>query len=374
MAMDSVVLPSLSAPAPKRKKPNKIKYGHAVIKKLLENLPDNTPQGTVVLGGPDNLPVLLKQRTPWVIHFDSKTADGGVLYYPWPQITNAAIEEDLQKKLFDIRTDAPLAALNYVRFFKTQRILRVGAPGKAAKKWVENSITPIQDGENAGKAMIDGKLRVPGTSVSGHYGDYPKWILEEYQAKYPESQTKRRKKSQQTPPPLLPTSVAAPQHPLSPIPAPSLPAAPFSPPRLGAEVPSNVPSPAISLTGSLTGSLWDDDIDMDVLDAAVLSMDLTAERKAICRRIVNGMTKKQITGVLNRQCKLKWHDKDKDISADFMKDSFVDVLFSPSTLYDIFAPMHGLVSRKEVVYKVPMDVIKTEVNKLLRKAGEETIM
>ena len=138
--MDSVVLPTLSSSsssalaAPKRKKPNKIKYGHAVIKKLLEDLPDDTPRGTVLRGGPDNLPVLLKRETPWVIYFDSKTADGGVLYYPWPQAASAAVEAELQKKMFDIRTDAPLAALNHVRFSKTRRILRVGAPGKAAKK------------------------------------------------------------------------------------------------------------------------------------------------------------------------------------------------------------------------------------------------
>ena len=198
--MDSVVLPTLSSSspalaAPKRKKPNKIKYGHAVIKKLLEDLPDNTPRGTVLRGGPDNLPVLLKRETPWVIHFDSKTADGGVLYYPWPQAASAAAEAELQKKMFDIRTDAPLAALNHVRFSKTRRILRVGAPGKAAKKWVENSLTLMQDGENTGKAVVKGKVRVPGTSVSGHYGDYPEWILDEYQAKYPESRTKRRKQA-----------------------------------------------------------------------------------------------------------------------------------------------------------------------------------
>ena len=193
--MDSVVLPKVSM-VPKRKKLSKIKYGHAAIQKLLENLPDDTPRGTVLLGGPGHAPVLLKRKNPWVIHFDSKTADGGVLYYPWPQTPNAAMEEDLQKKLFDIRTDAPLAALNHVRFSKHRRILSVGAPGKAAKKWVENDVTPMQDGENTGKALIKGKWCVPGTSVSGHYGDYPEWLLDMYQDAYPESRTKRRKKSQ----------------------------------------------------------------------------------------------------------------------------------------------------------------------------------
>ena len=32
--------------------------------------------------------------------------------------------------------------------------------------------------------------------------------------------------------------------------------------------------------------------------------------------------------------------------------------------------MYGLLSSKDVVYKVPVDVIKTEMIKLLRKAGE----
>ena len=229
--MDSVVLPKVSM-VPKRKKLSKIKYGHAAIQKLLENLPDDTPRGTVLLGGPGHAPVLLKRKNPWVIHFDSKTADGGVLYYPWPQTPNAAMEEDLQKKLFDIRTDAPLAALNHVRFSKHRRILSVGAPGKAAKKWVENDVTPMQDGENTGKALIKGKWCVPGTSVSGHYGDYPEWLLDMYQDAYPESRTKRRKKSQ---------AAALPPATLPPLPA----ALPPLPVRTES-VPTALPTPALS--------------------------------------------------------------------------------------------------------------------------------
>ena len=64
--MDSGVLPAL-----KRKQLSKIKYGHAAIQKLLENLSDDTPRDTVLRGGPDNAPVLLKRDNPWVIHFDS---------------------------------------------------------------------------------------------------------------------------------------------------------------------------------------------------------------------------------------------------------------------------------------------------------------
>ena len=43
----------------------------------------------------------------------------------------ALIEDDCFSALAD--GDAPLAALNHVRFSKNRRILRVGAPGKAAK-------------------------------------------------------------------------------------------------------------------------------------------------------------------------------------------------------------------------------------------------
>lgn len=381
--MDSVVLPPAVSTAPKRKKLSKIKYGHATIQKLLENLPDDTPRDTVLLGGPGHAPVLLKRVTPWVIHFDSKTADGGVLYYPWPQTPNTVIEETLQKKLFDIRTDAPLAALNHVRFSKHRRILSVGAPGKAAKKWVENDVTPMQDGENTGKALIKGKWCVPGISVSGHYGDYPEWILDTYQAKYPESRTKRRKKSQTAalPPATLPPLPAAlPPLPLplplpAPLPAPALPTPALSPPRPRPAESVQVSSPAVSLPDSMFGSemgVWnDDEFDME---ATLYDMDLTSERQEHVRRMINQMTKKQITAVLSRQCKLKWDDDEKTISVDAMKNSLANVLFSPNTLYDTISAEHRLLAREgEFLYKVPVSVLKTETNKLLRKAGQDTI-
>lgn len=372
--MDSVVLPALASTAPKRKKLSKIKYGHATIQKLLEKLPDDTPRDTVLLGGPGHAPVLLKRVTPWVIHFDSKTADGGVLYYPWPQTPNAVIEETLQKKLFDIRTDAPLAALNHVRFSKHRRILSVGAPGKAAKKWVENDVTPIQDGENTGKALIKGKWCVPGTSVSGHYGDYPEWLLDMYQDAYPESRTKRRKKSQAAalPPATLPQLPAA----LPPLPLPlPLPAPALSPPRPRPAESVQVSSPAVSLPDSMFGSemgVWnDDEFDME---ATLYDMDLTSERQEHVRRMIDQMTKKQITAVLSRQCKLKWGDDEKTISVGAMKDSLANVLFSPNTLYDTISAEHRLLAREgEFLYKVPVSVLKIEINKLLRKAGQDTI-
>ena len=158
--MDSLVPSVLSAGLPpagrKRKgpkRPSAMKYGHAVIKDLLEKLPDNTPRGTVLRGGPDNLPLVLKRDNPWVIHFDRKTADGGVYYWPWPQTPNPAIEETLTKKIYDIRTDPLLTALNEVRFSKSRRVLSVGGR-KSAKKWVPNEITPETEGEHKGKAYI----------------------------------------------------------------------------------------------------------------------------------------------------------------------------------------------------------------------------
>ena len=350
--MDSVPVAST---APKRRKLSKIKYGHAAIQELLDNLPDDTPRGTILFGGPGHAPVLLKRENPWVIHFHSKTADGGVLYYPWPQTPNAATEEELQKKLFDIRTDAPLAALNHVRFSKKRRILSVGAPGKAAKKWVDNGVTLVQEGDNAGKALIKGKWCVPGTSVSGHYSDYPEWILDTYQAKYPESRTKRRKKSRAAAPAPLP--------------------APLSPPRPRPAESAQVSSPAISLPDSMFGSetgVWnDDEFDME---ATLYDLDLTLERQGHVRRMIDAMTKEQITAVLSRECQLKWDGDEKSIPLAAMKDSLANVLFSPDTVYDMISAEYRLLAQHtELLYKVPVSVLRAETNKLLRKAGQDTI-
>lgn len=424
--MDSVVLPPLSsaassassAPAKRKKrngkkKPSKIKYGHNVIKDLFNQLQDDTPKDTVLRGGPDNLPLLFKRESKWVLHFDSKTADGGVLYYPWPQVPPTAdvIETTLEKKLFDIRTDPPLAALNHVRFSKTRRILNV----ERGKKWVPNEITPMETGENKGKALMFGQWRVPGTSIGGHADDYPEWILDEYEAKFPKTEFPKTKRSKPTEPivithlhlnPLtLPSSTSAPttapvvdntlQLPPAPVvddtvqppPVPviddmlQLPPAPASPERPSTAAPGAILSPAISLTPSMasifgSGSdLWNDNTEVDItdLDITIFNMDMTAKRKASIRRAISRMTRKQITGVLNRRFKLKWADP-KNISAVTMKESFANVLFSPATFYDCIFPKHLLLAKgEELTYKVPMDDIKIEINKLLRKVGEETI-
>ena len=362
----------MASTAPKRRKPSKIKYGHAAIQKLLENLPDDTPRGTVLRGGPDNLPVLLKRVNSWVIHFDSKTADGGVLYYPWPQTPNAAMEEQLQKELFDIRTVAPLAALNYVSFSKKRRILRVGPPGKAAKKWVENDVTPMQDGENAGKALIKGKWCVPGTSVSGHYSDYPEWILDMYQDAYPESRTKRRKKSQAAATLPLPARTESVPTALPPLPLPPA----LSPPRQRPAESVQVSSPAVSLPDSMFGSemgVWNEDDEFD-MEATLYDLDLTLERQGHVRRMIDAMTKEQITAVLSRECQLKWDGDKKSIPLAAMKDSLANVLFSPDTVYDMISAEYRLLAQHtELLYKVPVSVLRAETNKLLRKAGQDTI-
>ena len=420
--MDSVVLPPLSsaassaassAPAKRKKrngkkKPSKIKYGHNVIKDLFNQLQDDTPKDTVLRGGPDNLPLLFKRESKWVLHFDSKTADGGVLYYPWPQVPPTAdvIETTLEKKLFDIRTDPPLAALNHVRFSKTRRILNV----ERGKKWVPNEITPMETGENKGKALMFGQWRVPGTSIGGHADDYPEWILDQYEAKFPKTEFPKTKRSKPTEPTVIthlhlnpmPSSTAAPmtapvvgdtlQLPPAPVvgdtlqlpPAPvvndtlQLPPAPASPERPSTAAPRAMPSPAISLTASMFGSvagsdLWDDNNDLQV-EMTLFDLDMTEERKTVIRRAISRMTKKQITAVLSRQCKLKWDDEEKNISASTMKDSFANVLFSPHAVYDCISAEHRLLAREgEFLYKVPVSVLKIETNKLLRKAGQDTI-
>ena len=123
--------------------------------------------------------------------------------------------------------------------------------------------------------------------------------------------------------------------------------------------------------GSEMGVWNDDEFDME---ATLYDMDLTSERQEHVRRMINQMTKKQITAVLSRQCKLKWDDDEKTISVDAMKNSLANVLFSPNTLYDTISAEHRLLAREgEFLYKVPVSVLKTETNKLLRKAGQDTI-
>ena len=57
-----------------------------------------------------------------------------------------------------------------------------------------------------------------------------------------------------------------------------------------------------------------------------------------------------------------------------MKDSLANVLFSPDTVYDMISAEYRLLAREgEFLYKVPVSVLKIEINKLLRKAGQDTI-
>ena len=126
-----------------------------------------------------------------------------------------------------------------------------------------------------------------------------------------------------------------------------------------------------SMFGSEMGVWNDDEFDME---ATLYDMDLTSERQEHVRRMIDQMTKKQITAVLSRQCKLKWADDEKTISVDAMKDSLANVLFSPNALYDTISAEHRLLAREgEFLYKVPVSVLKIETNKLLRKAGQDTI-
>tara|TARA_Y100000590_G_scaffold252197_2_gene283172 strand:- start:844 stop:1221 length:378 start_codon:yes stop_codon:yes gene_type:complete len=123
--------------------------------------------------------------------------------------------------------------------------------------------------------------------------------------------------------------------------------------------------------GSEMGVWNDDEFDME---ATLYDLDLTSERQEHVRRMIDQMTKKQITAVLSRQCKLKWDNDEKNISVSDMKDSLANVLFSPNTIYDTISAEHRLLARNgEFLYKVPVSVLKTETNKLLRKAGQDTI-
>ena len=57
-----------------------------------------------------------------------------------------------------------------------------------------------------------------------------------------------------------------------------------------------------------------------------------------------------------------------------MKDSFANVLFSPNTIYvTISAENRLLAKHAQFLYKVPASALKIETNKLLRKAGQDTM-
>ena len=90
--------------------------------------------------------------------------------------------------------------------------------------------------------------------------------------------------------------------------------------------------------------------------------------------MIDQMTKKQITAVLSRQCKLKWDGDEKSIPLAAMKDSLANVLFSPDTVYYIISAENRLLPRDgEFLYKVPVSVLREETNKLLLKAGQGAI-
>ena len=390
--MDSLVpsvfsagLPSAGRKRKGPKRPSAMKYGHAVIKDLLEKLPDNTPRGTVLRGGPDNLPLELKRDNKWVIHFDRKTADGGVHYWPWPQAPNPAIEETLTKKIYDIRTDPPLTALNEVRFSKSRRVLSVGGR-KSAKKWVPNEITPETEGEHKGKAYIHGKWSAPGISLGGHYEDYPEWIIENYKSEHPDPKRQRSPVASiidnplQLPPLHLPPLVPVAAAPVAaaPVAAPAPAAAPSSP--LPTAAAASMPSPSLSMCSlGSAGSLglggfetWGSQVAVDDIDMALFGVEVDDACKAAIRRGVQAMTKKQITAAIGR-FKLKWDADAKDISAADMKEAYINVLLAPSTVYDSMTSTFRLMAKSSLVYTIPMDTIKTAMNKILRKLGEQLL-
>ena len=120
--------------------------------------------------------------------------------------------------------------------------------------------------------------------------------------------------------------------------------------------------------------LWDDEEEFD-LDVTLYELDMmNKERQGHVRRMIGEMTKKQITAVLSLECKLKWAVDEKHISESAMRDSLTNVLFSPNALYNTTSAENGLLARDgELLYKVPVSVLKSETNKLLRKAGQDDI-
>ena len=94
--------------------------------------------------------------------------------------------------------------------------------------------------------------------------------------------------------------------------------------------------------------------------------------KAAIRRGVQAMTKKKITAAIGR-FKLKWDADAKDISAADMKEAYINVLLNPSTIYDSMTSTFRLMAKSSLVYTIPLDTIKTAMNKILRKLGEQLL-
>ena len=130
---------------------------------------------------------------------------------------------------------------------------------------------------------------------------------------------------------------------------------------------------SLGSAGSLGGfETWGSQVAVDDIDIALFGVEVDDACKAAIRRGVQAMTKKQITAAIGR-FKLKWDADAKDISAADMKEAYINALLNPSTIYDSITSTFRLMTKSSLVYTIPMDTIKTAMNKILRKLGEQLL-
>ena len=143
-----------------------------------------------------------------------------------------------------------------------------------------------------------------------------------------------------------------------------------------------MPSPALSLCslgsfgslGNFADTWGSQHIANDMVDANDMLFAVEADDacKAAIRRGVQAMTKKQITAAIGR-FKLKWDADAKDISAADMKEAYINVLLNPSTVYDNMTSTFRLTTKSALLHTIPLETIKTAMNQILRKLGEQLL-
>tara|TARA_B100001142_G_C13819595_1_gene455980 strand:+ start:86 stop:550 length:465 start_codon:yes stop_codon:yes gene_type:complete len=142
------------------------------------------------------------------------------------------------------------------------------------------------------------------------------------------------------------------------------PAVVHSPLRVSTTSSAVPPSPALSFSG-----VWDIEQEMD-LDNLSFGITMTDDIKELLLESIKTRTKKQLTTLINRQFHLKWDSESKTISADTMKTAVHNALCNPQAIYchsDL--PVHRMYSKDVISQSIPLDIIKLEIEKFLRKVG-----
>ena len=356
-----------------------VDYGWNKVKELFRAVPAEAPSGTILMSI-DGEPLRFKKQNPWILKYHKRAENGDILY--WPELERAASPEN--PKIFNLRIDAPLTAINENRYSSTCFVHK--------KKWVQNGTVIETQGEHKDKTYKHGKWVVPGISITGTPNiDYPYWITESYKLAYPNAKRKtKRKAPSQLPPPPIPSiipplpppaiSMAAPAPAPAPAPAadgaldlPDLPSSPVlqamlgnaevhSPPR-ASTISSVPPSPALSF------GVWDIEQEMDV-DELSFGITMTDEIKELLLESIKTRTKKQLTTLINRQFHLKWESESTKISAENMKKAVYDALCNPRAIYcHSDFPVYRMYSKDVMSQSIPLDTIKLEIEKFLRKMG-----